>query len=152
MKTSDLAYRQLAGGDVTALAALEAASFPTPWSAEQYDAMMRRGACTVFGAWHGVVLVGYIAVAVQAATGEMEVYNIAVATEYRRRGIGRKLLSLALEAAMLNRVEQAFLEVRETNEPAIALYTELGFLQAGVRPKYYPDTGEDALVLARSLK
>ena len=151
MKTSGLIYRQLTEEDLPAVVALEASSFSTPWTADQYRAVLRQGGCALFGAVDDGVLAGYIAVTVQPSIGEMEVYNIAVAPASRRRGIGKKLLRLALEAAARNRVEQAILEVRVSNTPAIALYRSLGFTQVGTRTGYYHDTGEDALVLARSL-
>ena len=151
MKTSDLVYRQLTEKDIAKVADLEAMCFSTPWTVEQYLAVLRQGRCVLFGALQGELLAGYIAVAVQPATGEMEVYNIAVNTSFRRCGIGKKLLRLSLEAAIRNRVDQACLEVRISNAPALALYRSMGFLQVGVRKGYYHDTGEDALVLARSL-
>lgn len=151
MNTSTLTYRQLTDPDLDAVAALEKLAFPTPWTADQYRAVMRQGGCVLFGAVFEKGLAGYIAVGMQPAIGEMEVYNIAVAEEYRCRGIGKKLLRLSLEAASRNGAEQAILEVRTSNTPAIALYRSLGFSQAGVRAGYYHDTGEDALVFSRSL-
>ena len=151
MNTSKLTYRQLAEKDLPAVADLEAASFPTPWSAGQYAAVLRQGGCAIFGALDGPELAGYIAVGVQPAIGEMEVYNIAVAGQFRRLGIGKKLLSLALDAAAINGITQAILEVRVGNTAALALYRSLGFKQVGVRSGYYHDTGEDALVLSRPL-
>ena len=126
--------------------ALEALAFSTPWTTEQYTAVMRQGGCALFGAFCGQELAGYIAVAVQAAIGEMEVYNIAVAEKFRRMGIGKKILGLSMAAAAQNGVSTAFLEVRMNNAPAIALYESLGFIKTGVRKGYYPDTGEDALI------
>ena len=153
MNTRNLVYRPLREEDLDAVAALEATAFPTPWTAEQYAAVMRQGGCFLFGAVSGEgVLAGYIAIAMHSAIGEMEVYNIAVARNYQQMGIGKKLLSLSMEAAARNGIEQALLEVRVSNIPALALYYSLGFNQVGVRPGYYHDTDEDALVLARSLK
>jgi len=151
MTTSKLIYRQLMENDLPAVADLEAASFPTPWTAEQYTVVIRQGGCAVFGALDGPNLAGYIAVGVQPTIGEMEVYNIAVAERFRRLGIGKKLLRLALEAATINGVTQAMLEVRIGNVAALALYHSLEFSQVGVRAGYYHDTGEDALVLTRVL-
>jgi len=151
MNTSDLTFRQLTDPDIEAVAALEAIAFPTPWTAEQYRAVLRQGGCALFGAVSGETLAGYIAVGMQPSIGEMEVYNIAVAEPFRRQGIGKMILKLALEAASRCGAEQAILEVRVSNAPAIALYRSLGFLQAGVRTGYYYDTGEDALVLSRQL-
>ncbi|MDL2209971.1 ribosomal protein S18-alanine N-acetyltransferase [Desulfovibrio sp. OttesenSCG-928-O18] len=151
MSASVPVYRRLTEEDLGAVAALEAVSFPTPWTAQQYEAVMRHGGCVLFGALLESTLAGYIAVAMQPATNEMEVYNIAVAAELRCKGIGKKLLRLTLEAAARNDISRAILEVRRSNVPAIALYRSLGFEQVGERKGYYHDTGEDALVLARPL-
>lgn len=151
MSTSDLTYRQLVDTDIDAVAALEAVAFPTPWTAEQYRAVLRQDGCVLFGAVSGEALAGYIAVGIRPFAGEMEVYNIAVAEPFRRLGIGKKILTLAMEAASRCGAEQAILEVRVSNAPAIALYRSLGFTQVGVRAGYYYDTGEDALVLSRPL-
>lgn len=148
MKTSCLTYRQLAEDDIAAVAALEATAFSTPWTVSQYRAVLLQGGCALFGALEGDTLAGYIAVAVQPAVGEMEVYNIAVAEEFRRHGIGKRLLRLSLEAAWKLGAERAVLEVRVSNTPAIALYRSLGFKEVGGRSGYYHDTGEDALVFA----
>ena len=82
------------------------------------------------------------------APGEAEVLNLAVAPEYRRRGIASALLATARE----RHPGELFLEVRESNAPAQALYGKLGFTIAGRRPGYYADPPETAVVmrLARS--
>lgn len=146
MKTSAITYRQLNENDLPEVVRLETLAFSTPWTAEQYAAVMRRGGCALFGAFYERQLAGYIAVAILAAAGEMEVYNIAVEENFRRNGIGKKILGLSLAAATKNGMTTAFLEVRTTNAPAIALYESLGFVKAGVRKGYYPDTGEDAFI------
>ena len=148
MTTTNLIYRQLTEKDLPSVVCLEEVSFSTPWTVEQYTAVLRQGGCTVFGALNGLDLAAYVAVGVRLAIGEMEVYNIAVAERFRRLGIGKKLLHLALEAAAINGITQAILEVRVSNFAAQALYHSLGFKQVGIRTGYYHDTGEDALVLA----
>ena len=65
----------------------------------------------------------------------------------RRRGLGRRLLLLALQAGRKMGMQKAILEVREGNAPALALYRASGFVRTGRRPRYYADTGEDALIL-----
>ncbi len=79
---------------------------------------------------------------------EMEILNVAVIEAERRQGIGRRLLGLVLQAGVKMGMQKATLEVRESNFPAIRLYRSLGFKTCGSRRRYYPDTGEDALVLA----
>ena len=151
MKTSAILFRRILEQDLDQVAALEEKAFPTPWTADQYRIMMRQGGCVLFGAFHDTILAGYIAVSPNAAGGEMEVYNIAVDSPFRRLGIGKKLLGLSLDAAAKNGAERAVLEVRVSNAPAVALYRSLAFEQAGIRAGYYHDTGEDALVLVRPL-
>lgn len=147
----DYTFTPLAADDIPAVAALEKHCFPTPWSEEQYRLVVAAGGCRLFGARCNGDLVGYLAVAMQPGSGEIEIYNIAVADSMRRRGLARKLLATALAAAAQSGVEQAVLEVRRGNTPAIALYESLGFTQVGLRPRYYQDTGEDALVYSRML-
>ncbi len=155
METSSLFFTVLGEGDLSEVAELEARSFTTPWSAEQYRLMLRQGGCRLFGVRSGPDgaggLLAYIAVSAHPGADELEVYNIAVSAPYRRAGAGKKLLRLALTAAARNGIVRALLEVRENNAPAIALYRSLGFTRVGTRPKYYPDTGEDAHVYACDL-
>ncbi len=73
--------------------------------------------------------------------GEVEIYDIAVAPADRKRGVGKALISYALSLA-----KTAFLEVRESNLAARALYESCGFRAAGIRKKYYSD-GENAVVM-----
>lgn len=129
--------------------ALEKACFTLPWSEEQCRAAFGQTAFAAFGLDGGGGVLAYISV--YAAAGEMEVLNLAVAPEVRRRGIGYRLLSLALRAAAKMGMQKAVLEVRVGNTPARNLYERHGFAVAGRRPRYYADTGEDALIYARSL-
>ena len=75
------------------------------------------------------------------------VLNLAVAPEFRRRGIGGALLDAGLSALQRRRVEEVFLEVRESNHSAQALYLAYGFRAVGQRAAYYRNPREDALVL-----
>jgi ribosomal-protein-alanine N-acetyltransferase len=74
--------------------------------------------------------------------------NVAVAPEARRLGIARALMDELL--GRLPPKAQITLEVRRSNEPALAMYETLGFRAAGVRPRYYQDNGEDALIMWRT--
>ena len=150
--------------DASAVAALEAACFSSSWSVEQYatvlrsmDAGRRTGADAnrqpflILGLRGDSGLLGYISLGVQHAAAEAEIYNIAVAGEQRNRGLGRRLLLAALERMAGAGIARVFLEVRTGNAPALALYAACGFTECGRRKGYYPDTGEDALVLCRDL-
>ena len=78
---------------------------------------------------------------------EGEILNLAVQRDARRRGLGRQLLEGLLDALREAGVREAFLEVRRSNEPAIALYRSAGFKPLGVRPSYYVSPKEDALTM-----
>jgi ribosomal-protein-alanine N-acetyltransferase len=71
--------------------------------------------------------------------------NVAVAPERRRAGVARGLISKLVEEGG-GRLPFT-LEVRVSNRPAIAMYERLGFRSSGVRPRYYQDNGEDALIM-----
>lgn len=89
------------------------------------------------------------AVASREAGGEAEILNLAVGAGLRRRGIGRRLMETALEAAISSGTHRVFLEVRESNRGAQAFYLRMGFAQEGRRRKYYQNPPEDALLLSR---
>lgn len=133
--------------DLKAVIAIEAVSFIDPWSPQLLAEELSEEL-----AWKAVAededgqVLGYL-------FGRMypdawHLMDFAVAPGARRRGVGRRLLSAFVEAA--DRAgRDVLLEVRAGNLPALALYHELGFSHVGLRRRYYPDTGEDALVLVR---
>jgi ribosomal-protein-alanine N-acetyltransferase len=84
--------------------------------------------------------------------GEVHIFRIAVAPEWRRRGIGSALVARCLESARRRGVLSASLEVRASNVEAAALYAKHGFRVAARRPGYYSDNREDALILNRDIK
>ena len=85
---------------------------------------------------------------------EAHILNLCIAQDYRRRGLGQRLLEHMLDAAKLSNVGTVFLEVRPSNDGAIALYDKMGFNQIGTRRDYYPAKvgREDAIILAISLE
>jgi ribosomal-protein-alanine N-acetyltransferase len=80
------------------------------------------------------------------------VLNLAVAPSFRRRGVARALLGASLGHLRKRRVEEVFLEVRESNQSAQALYLSSGFRPVGQRTAYYRNPKEDALVLWLALE
>ena len=90
-------------------------------------------------------IVGYV-VALEAAD-EGEILNLAVAEAGRRRGLGRALVEAIVAALTERGVRQVYLEVRESNAPARALYAGFGFKEVGRREAYYRRPVEDAMVL-----
>ena len=97
-------------------------------------------------------LAGYCIMSTGAS--EAHILNLCIAQDYRRRGLGQRLLEHMLDAAKLSNVGTVFLEVRPSNDGAIALYDKMGFNQIGTRRDYYPAKvgREDAIILAISLE
>jgi ribosomal-protein-alanine N-acetyltransferase len=97
-------------------------------------------------------LAGYCIMSVGAA--EAHVLNLCIADDFRRQGLGERLLTHMLEIARQKNVGAVFLEVRPSNQPAISLYEKVGFNQIGTRHDYYPAKvgREDAIILAKSLE
>jgi ribosomal-protein-alanine N-acetyltransferase len=82
---------------------------------------------------------------------ELELENIVVAESARRRGVGARLLSEFLEHARAEQGSGIFLEVRESNQSARALYRKMGFEETGLRKSYYVNPPEDAILCSLSL-
>lgn len=134
--------------DAPAVAALERLCFTLPWTEEQFRQAFEHTAFAVSGIHEDGELVAYLSV--YHTPDELEILNIAVRADRRRRGHGASLLGRALREAEKNGIRKAVLEVRPSNAPALGLYEKLGFTLAGRRRGYYPDTGEDALIYVRS--
>jgi ribosomal-protein-alanine N-acetyltransferase len=150
MTRADVQLRRARADDLAAILAIERASFGDPWSRTSFAALLEQPRV-------------YFSVALDRATGsllgytvawfvldEAELANLAVAPEARGRGVGTILLEGALAAADERRSASMYLEVRASNEPAIALYTSHGFTEIARRPAYYRKPVEDALILRRS--
>jgi len=82
-------------------------------------------------------------------TDEMHLLNVAIDHAHRRRGLGRLVIEASLEKARAHKCRIATLEVRRSNDAAIALYGSLGFRAVGMRPAYYTDNREDAVVMIK---
>lgn len=85
-----------------------------------------------------------------AGAGESTLENMAVATHWQRQGVGKRLLAAGLLWCRAQASEAVFLEVRESNRAAIALYERAGFLSVGNRPGYYREPTEDGLQMQKT--
>ncbi|MHB9287121.1 ribosomal protein S18-alanine N-acetyltransferase [Halobacteriales archaeon Cl-PHB] len=139
--------REAERADLLAVFRIEQQSFPQPWPFTAFEGYLDDGGFLV-AADDGVV--GYVVADTVPNHGRPlgHVKDIAVHEEYRGEGIGRRLLRRALAVLEARGVASVKLEVRETNEPARALYEDVGFVHRRTIPRYYSD-GEDALVLVR---
>jgi ribosomal-protein-alanine N-acetyltransferase len=83
---------------------------------------------------------------------ELHIIRIAVAEDFRSRGVATWLLQQCFKLVEQKDVDSVYIEVRPSNKAAIALYHKLGFQLIGTRPNYYPESNEDALVMKKQLK
>jgi ribosomal-protein-alanine N-acetyltransferase len=134
---------------LAAIAQLEREAFVHPWSEEALALL-----CTD-AAFAYVILEGERALSyggMMCVAGEGQITNIAVAPDKRRCGYGRAIVDALIRDAKARDLEQIALEVRASNEAAIALYKSLGFFEAGKRKHFYKNPAEDALVMLKPLK
>jgi [ribosomal protein S18]-alanine N-acetyltransferase len=82
---------------------------------------------------------------------ELHILSVATMPEFRRRGLGRALLAHAIDFARARGAASVLLEVRRSNEAALALYAAFGFVLARIRPRYYADNQEDAIEMTLAL-
>lgn len=137
--------------DVPALSRIEDASFASPWSADAITKdVMAGGNVYVAVAEYGGEKAGYGEF--RNVAGEAQIYNIAVAPEFRREGIGEELLRHMISKAEEDGCSLVTLEVRSGNEAAMKLYEKLGFRETGRRKNYYQKGKEDAVLMDLDLR
>lgn len=132
--------------DLPAVHAIEKASFAVPWPNDAYRSELttnRLASYIVARADDDIV--GFAGLWVMV--DEAHVTTFAVDPRWRRRGVGERLLLGLIDIAVARRAREATLEVRLSNMPARRLYEKYGFRPVGIRPRYYSDNGEDALIM-----
>jgi [ribosomal protein S18]-alanine N-acetyltransferase len=142
--------RLTSADDLDAILALDEVCFNRPWTRADYTRELADPArCFIFVARADGRLVAYCSF--WRIFDEAHINNFAVHPDWRRRGIGRALLTSSLAEAAALGAPKATLEVRASNAPAIALYERGGFVRAGLRRAYYTHPVEDALILWRGV-
>lgn len=134
----------LGASDVEELIELEGLCFEYRWTRDQFLLGLESGAYRIIGVRRKSLLAGYMAFSM--IEDEMEILNLAVHPDYRRQGLGEALLARSFEICAAEGITKSFLDVKVSNDPALALYRKFGYKKIGVRKKYYPDTREDALL------
>lgn len=150
-KTDNIIIRKMLHSDLVQVEAHEKASFSQPWPSGAFAYELRPDSfstplvavdtdkpdhaniCGVIVAWRIV--------------DSLEIATISVSAGYRHLGIARSLLAQAICMSEEQGIIEAILEVRASNQEAIKLYLGLGFEVVGIRPGYYQDNNEDALLL-----
>jgi len=142
----NLFIRKMTLEDVPAVVELDQISFSLPWPERSFrfeltdNPASRCWVAEVDGRVVGM-LVAWLFV------DETHIATIATHPVYRRQGIARKLLAYTLQSAMREGAQSSFLEVRESNVPAQAMYRKFGYEEVGRRKRYYKDNDEDAILM-----
>ncbi len=134
---------------VAQIAEMEKLCFSDPWSERSIASELENELSLWLVCEKDDRVVGYVGS--QSVPPESDVMNIAVMPECRKQGIAQQLLRELVHRLRTNGIESLTLEVRASNEPAICLYSKLGFEIVGRRPKYYVNPKEDALIMRREL-
>jgi ribosomal-protein-alanine N-acetyltransferase len=145
----DAAIEIMLESDLDQVEAIEREAFSTPWPRDSFRYELRNPRAHNLVARVADQVVGYVCVWLVA--GELKINNVAVRRDCRGHGHGARLLRAVLELARARGCSEATLEVRPSNAEARGLYERFGFREVGRRKQYYPDSGEDALLMTLDL-
>ena len=143
----NLTIRKMTVGDVSAVVDLDKKSFILPWPERSFRfELTDNPASRCWVAEREGNIVGMIVV--WLIVDEAHVATIAIDPEYRRQGIGKRLLAHALRHMIRDGARSSFLEVRESNRVAQEMYRKFGYEVTGRRRRYYRDNDEDAILMS----
>lgn len=140
-----VAIRDMAADDLEEVLYIERSSFPSPWTEGMFLEEISSWLCVSRVALCDGEVVGYSTFSL--VLDEAHLRNIAVESSHRCRGVASKLLADMISISRRRGARRASLEVRPSNSRAVGLYNRFGFRVAGMRPQYYADTREDALIM-----
>ena len=140
--------REMELSDIDSVVDIEKNSFPIPWARGTFISELKRNKL----ARYYVVevdgrVVGYAGL--WLIMNEAHITNIAIHPKYRGKGMGKKLVGGLIEEILKINIYRITLEVRPSNAAALALYKKFGFVPCGIRPEYYRDNNEDAIIMWR---
>lgn len=144
----DWNIRRMKEEDVPYVAALEAGNFSRPWSLAAFQKILSDENYIVLILRDKKALLGYCVLL--CAGEEADITNVCTAPEARRKGVAAMLLAALLKEGSKRAVKEYFLEVREGNKAARALYGKLGFEEIGIRKNYYEEPRENAVLMKHS--
>lgn len=131
--------------DISQVAEIERQIFSIPWSEKAFRDSMESDNTIYIVAKENNSVAGYAGMYLSFEEGNIT--NVAVNPLSRRKGIGEKIVRDILNRAYEKGVRDVFLEVRETNSVAIALYEKIGFKEEGIRKNFYDKPRENALIM-----
>ncbi|QHT63021.1 ribosomal protein S18-alanine N-acetyltransferase [Paenibacillus lycopersici] len=141
-----LVFRSMTLDDVATIVAIEQESFATPWTEEAFvNELTNNHFARYMVMDYENDVIGYAGM--WTIMDEAHVTNVAVREGYRGQGLGERLMTELQRTALLFGARRMTLEVRVSNEVAKRLYAKLGFEPSGIRPGYYSDNMEDALIM-----
>ncbi len=141
----EFTFRPMQKEDVEQVAAIELSNFSEPWSARAFSVSLLDTDAFFITACADEEVIGYAGF--YKACEDGDICNVAVREDYRRQGVGEKMLLALMEYGRKMGIANFTLEVRVGNAEAIALYKKLGFEESGIRPGFYRKPTEDALIM-----
>ena len=138
--------RRISESDIEAVASLESEIFPDPWSTKSIRETHELGSALILGAYKDNALVGYVIF--YYVLDEGEIARIAVSPSHRRQGVADQIFAGLLEFCAQKNIERILLDVRMSNETAIAFYRKSGFIEDGIRKNFYDNPKEHALLMS----
>ncbi|RQD71025.1 MAG: ribosomal-protein-alanine N-acetyltransferase [Tindallia sp. MSAO_Bac2] len=149
MKNEEAVIRPMKVEDIPGIIDIEVQCFPTPWTHHAFRMELRNKLAVYqvadinkkIAAYGGMWLI----------MDEAHITNVAVHPKFQGQGLGRKIMEALMEEARQRHMQRMTLEVRKSNETALGLYKSMDFLVSGIRPGYYHDNGEDAIIMWKNL-
>lgn len=126
---------------------IEEACFAHPWSRQSVESELANENSVFIVAVEGEKVIGYIGMSVVIDEGY--IFNVAVNADFRRKGVGTALINELVTYGKKNNLCFITLEVRESNQAAISLYSDFGFIRVGERKNYYSDPAENAILMTK---
>ena len=131
--------------DITALAEIEREEFSVPFKEEDFSDIFESEISNVLVAKIGDMVVGYVSFTI--IIDECQIINFATKNEFKRQGVGKKVMEALLDHGKARGVTKYFLEVRQSNEGAISLYKKYSFVPVGISKNHFSQPREDAILM-----
>lgn len=141
--------RKMTLQDINEIMKIEPKCFTLPWSRESYLGELKNNFATYLVCDYEGEIAGYGGIWV--VFEDAHITNVAVDPDYRQFGMGTALMEELEQVARDKKAQQILLEVRPSNEAALAMYRKLGYFPTGLRHAYYSDNGEDAIIMTKLL-
>lgn len=145
----DVTFRKMKEKDLIEIVAIEKETFSDPWNYDAFKSDLNNEMSWPIVAVLDEAIIGYSVLYI--VVGELQIGNFAVAPLFRRQGVGRKMMNETIRIARERSCDCIYLEVRESNGPAQALYDSFGFMTMGRRVGYYHHPRENAVLMVKEL-